>query len=153
MCCIGSSGAEKWIPYTDTLRTEFRRAVAAWIAGLFLEMPGLMAGRAYWSLTPPTTRDRTDESAIPIGFDEDSAYLGGVAERLVNLALARPPGLRSVDDMDEFWRVTALYLSKCRDLRLISVWHPSYVLLLLRHIRASQTGPLEEGFMKPGAQR
>ncbi len=145
----GSSGAEKWIPYTDSLQAEFRRAVAAWIADLFLEMPRLMAGRAYWSLTPPTTRDRTDESAIPIGFDEDSAYLGGVAERLVNLALATPPGLHSVSDMDDFWRITASYLPECRDLRLISVWHPSYLLLLLRHIRDSRSGSLGTGALWP----
>ena len=145
----GSTGAEKWIPYTDALRAEFRRAVAAWIADLFLEMPGLMAGRAYWSLTPPATRDRTDESVIPVGFDEDSAYLGGMTERLVNLTLATPPGLSGVTEMDEFWRITASYLATCRDLRLISVWHPSYLLVLLRHIRERPSGSQETAALWP----
>jgi len=140
----GSSGAEKWIPYTNRLQAEFRRAVAAWISSVFLEMPALKAGRAYWSLTPPAQRDRTQESSVPIGFDEDSAYLGGLARRLVNLTLATPPQLRGVTDMDMFWRLTLLSLLKCRDLRLISVWHPSFILLLLRYLRDNWSSLLDD---------
>jgi hypothetical protein len=140
----GSSGAEKWIPYTSGLQAEFRRAVAVWISNVFLEMPALKAGRAYWSLTPPAQRDRVQESRVPIGFDEDSAYLGGLAQRLVNLTLATPPQLRSVADMDLFWRLTLLSLLRCRDLRLISVWHPSFVLLLLRYLRNNWSSLLDD---------
>ncbi|MDH3549041.1 MAG: GH3 auxin-responsive promoter family protein, partial [Gammaproteobacteria bacterium] len=140
----GSSGAEKWIPYTRGLQAEFRRAVAVWISSVFLEMPALRAGRAYWSLTPPAQRDRPQESSVPIGFDEDSAYLGGLAQRLVNLTLATPPQLRGVTDMDMFWRLTLLSLLRCRDLRLISVWHPSFVLLLLRYLRNNWSSLLDD---------
>jgi hypothetical protein len=139
----GSSGAEKWIPYTRRLQTEFRRAVAVWISSAFLEAPALKAGRAYWSLTPPAQRDRTQESIVPIGFDEDSAYLGGVARHLVNRTLATPPQLRGVADMDTFWRLTLLSLLKCRDLRLISAWHPSFILLLLRYLRSNWSNLLD----------
>ena len=140
----GSSGAEKWIPYTDSLQTEFRRAVAVWVTGVFLETPRLAAGRAYWSLTPPAQRDRSKEASVPIGFDEDSAYLGSVARHLVNLTLATPPQLRSVTDMDLFWRLTLLSLLKCRDLRLISAWHPSFILLLLRYLRDNWSSLLDD---------
>ena len=140
----GSSGAEKWIPYTSRLQMEFRRGVATWIAGLFLEMPALTAGRAYWSLTPPAQRDRTDASSIPIGFDQDSAYLGGLTQRLIGRTLAVPESLRLESDMGRFWRLTLLSLLNCRDLRLISAWHPTYVLLLLRYMRDNWASLLDD---------
>ena len=52
----GSSGPEKWIPYTATLKAEYRRGVAAWIAQNFTEQPELLRGRSYWSLTPQPPR-------------------------------------------------------------------------------------------------
>ncbi len=131
----GSSGAEKWIPYTQTLRREYRRGVAAWVAELFLRDPSLIGGRAYWSLTPQIERKARVTTAIPIGFDADSAYLGGFAQRLIGRTQAAPPQLKSIPAMSRFWHLTLLALLKCRDLRLISVWHPSYILLLLRHLR------------------
>jgi hypothetical protein len=140
----GSSGAEKWIPYTHRLQSEFRRAVAVWISNVFIEVPALKAGRAYWSLTPPAQHDRAQESSVPIGFDEDSAYLGGLARHLVNLTLATPPQLRGVTDMDTFWRLTLLSLLKCRDLRLMSAWHPSFILLLLRYLRSHWSNLLDD---------
>ena len=140
----GSAGAEKLIPYTARLQAEFRRAVAVWISGVFLGMPALKAGRAYWSLTPPAQRDRTQESSVPIGFDDDGAYLGGLARHLINLTLATPPQLSGVTDMETFWRLTLLSLLKCRDLRLVSAWHPSFILLLLRYLRNNWPGLLDD---------
>src|SRR6266852_4437688 len=48
----GSTGGEKLIPYTASLRREFQRAVAAWIGDLFRQRPAVRRGRAYWSLSP-----------------------------------------------------------------------------------------------------
>ena len=131
----GSSGAAKWIPYTAGLQAEYRRAVAAWMAGLFLSRPQLMAGRAYWSLTPPADDVQADESQVPIGFDEDSAYLGGIAQRVINFAMVTPPVAGHAKDSESFWRTTAESLAACRDLRIISAWHPSFVLLLRDKVR------------------
>ncbi len=140
----GSSGPEKWIPYTRSLRAEFRRAVAVWIADLFARQPGLMGGRAYWSLTPQPSRIRRAETPVPIGFDDDSAYLGGITQGLIERTLAMPQQIRRVTDMETFWRVTLLALLKCRDLRLISVWHPSYLMLLLQRLRSAWPDLLED---------
>ena len=131
----GSSGPAKWIPYTAGLQAEYRRAVAAWMAALFLSRPQLMAGRAYWSLTPPAGGEQAAESEVPVGFDEDSAYLGGVAQRLVNLAIIMPPVSGRARDSESFWRITAESLAACRDLRIISAWHPSFILLLRDKVR------------------
>jgi hypothetical protein len=131
----GSSGPAKLIPYTASLQREIRRAVAAWSAGNFLTRPDLLFGRAYWSLTPQMAVSQPPESVVPVGFDEDSAYLGGMTQTLINRTLATHPGLRQVGDMDEFWRLTLLMLLRCRDLRLVSVWHPSYLALIVERLR------------------
>jgi GH3 auxin-responsive promoter len=139
----GSSGTAKWVPYTRTLQAEFRRAVAVWIAQNFLDCPDLMGGRAYWSVTPQVLSDRTP-TQVPVGFDDDSAYLGGITRRLIDRTMVTSPALRRIVEMQQFWRTSLLLLLKCRDLRLISVWHPSYIVLLLRHMRAGWSQLLED---------
>jgi hypothetical protein len=68
---------------------------------------------------------------VRVGFEEDSAYLGGFWSRLVDATLAVPGAVRHVRDMDAFRYVTLLFLLRRRDLSLISVWHPSFLTLLL----------------------
>lgn len=131
----GSSGAEKWVPYTRTLQAELRRGVATWISGIFLARPAALGGRAYWSLTPQGRDRAAAETTVPVGFDDDSAYLGGLAAYLAKLTLATGPELKAISDRDRFWYQTLLQLVPCRDLRLVSVWHPSFLLLLLAHLR------------------
>lgn len=133
----GSSGAAKLIPYTQSLQREIRQSVAVWSANNFLSQPELLTGQSYWSLTPQMEAMETTESGIPIGFDEDSAYLGGITQYLINRTLATTSALRLVSDMDVFWHVTLLMLLQCRDLRFISVWHPSYFGLLIERMRTS----------------
>jgi len=140
----GSSGPSKLIPYTGALQREIRRAVAAWSAGNFLASPDLLLGRAYWSLTPQIAMSEPPESVVPVGFDEDTAYLGGAAQKLIDRTLATDPDLRQVSDMDEFWRLTLLMLLQCNDLRLISVWHPSYLALLIERLRMHWASLLED---------
>jgi len=140
----GSSGAEKWVPYNRTLQAEYRRAVAAWMAQNFIASPGLLGGRAYWSLTPQPAKQERVQTQVPVGFDDDSAYLGGLAQRLIDLTLVTRPELKKIYDMERFRQITLLLLLRCRDLRLVSVWHPSYLLLLLAHLRRHWSGLLED---------
>lgn len=136
----GSSSAAKLLPQTVTSQREFSRAVDAWMGDLYVRWPALIGGQAYWSVTPAVSFDRiaaarfgaTREAAkIPIGFDDDSAYLGGVRQRLVDAILAVPNVVRLIEDPDAFRYVTLLFLARARDLRLMSVWHPSFLLQLL----------------------
>ncbi len=41
--------------------------------------------------------------------------------------------------MENFWHLTLLTLLQCDDLRLISVWHPSYLCLLIQRLRKNWT--------------
>ena len=130
----GSSGARKLVPFTQALRAEIRRAVAAWVVPLFLDNPRLLAGPAYWSLTPQVSTQATANEAVPIGYESDYEYLGGMFSGLARHILATPDELRLLEDMDEFWHATLLLLLRCGDLRLMSVWHPSLVSLFLQYL-------------------
>ena len=123
----GSSGAAKRIPYNRALRAEMGRAIAPWIVDLFATHPGAFAGEAYWSISPVLSSDTSTTS------DED--HLGPMRARLVRAVQAVPAGVRFIQDLDTFRRTTLDHLLRCRTLSLISVWHPSFLLLLLGDLR------------------
>ena len=90
----GSSGATKLIAYTTALQREFQRGIRPWIANLFLARPELMEGQAYWAVTPVATRVQRTAGGLPIGFEDDAAYVGGWQQRLVRDVMAAPAALR-----------------------------------------------------------
>ena len=127
----GSSGARKLIPFTAGLQAGFSAAVGAWMTDLVRQRPGLLGGPAYWSVSPVAEGDEDAKGAVRVGYADDAEYLGGVRAWLVRRVLAVPAEVRHERDMDEFWRKTLVGVLGRRDLRLISVWHPSFLELLL----------------------
>jgi hypothetical protein len=127
----GSNGARKLIPFTAGLQKEFNRAIAPWMADLMGQYPAILLGPAYWSITPAIHQPERGLSAVPVGFADDASYLGGVRSWLVRTATIVPDGLSAAADLDEFRYRTLLCLLQQRDLRFISVWHPSFLTLLL----------------------
>ena len=141
----GSTAAAKLLPQTNTSAREWGCAVDAWIADLYWSTPALLRGPAYWSITPSVSFEAvvearfgrgTRQPTVPIGFDDDSAYLGGVRQRLVDAILAVPNEVRLIADPDAFRYATLLFLVRARTLRLLSVWHPSFLLQLLEAMPA-----------------
>lgn len=129
----GSSGTRKLIPFTPSLHQSFAIAVGAWMSDLARREPGILLGLAYWSISPLTDDDKENErGAVRVGFADDADYLGGWQARLARWAMAVPPEIRHEKDMDAFWFRTAACLLARQDLRLISVWHPSFLDLILR---------------------
>lgn len=127
----GSSSAAKRIPYTAAMQREIRRAVAPWVFDLYRRRPGLARGCAYWSITPVALEEEREASAVRVGFEEDSEYLGGFWSRLVDQTLAVPGAVRRARDVETFRYTTLLYLLRRADLTVISVWHPSFLTLLV----------------------
>jgi hypothetical protein len=123
----GSSGASKRIPYNRALRAEMGRAIAPWIVELFRTHPAAFAGEAYWSISPVLAGDE--------GTPGDEEHLGPIRARLVRAVQAVPGEVRFVRDVEVFRRTTLEHLLRCRTLSLISVWHPSFLLLLLGDLR------------------
>lgn len=126
----GTCSATKLIPYTRTLREEFGRGISPWVHDLYRTRPGLFGGRSWWSISPALDRPERTAGGLPIGFDDDASYLGGVQKRLVDRMMAVPASVRLLADVNAFRYVTALALLRCEDLRLISVWHPTFLTLL-----------------------
>jgi hypothetical protein len=132
----GTTGGEKLIPYTASLRRQFQRGVAAWIANLFWHRPAVRRGRAYWSISPAFGPPRCSAGGIPIGFEDDAAYLGTLEQVALRRLLAVPYLVARLSDLTAFRYQTLLYLLQAEDLTLISVWNPTFLTALLT--------PLEE---------
>jgi len=129
----GSSGARKLIPFTTGLQAGFSAAVSAWMVDLTRQRPALIGGPSYWSISPLTDVDEHAASgdAVRVGFADDAEYLGGWATAFVRQALAVPSSVRHVRCQSDFWALTLLALLRQRDLRLLSMWHPSFLQLLV----------------------
>jgi hypothetical protein len=127
----GTTGGEKLIPYTAGLRRQFQRGVTAWIADLLRRRPAVRGGRAYWSLSPTFGPPRRSPGGLPIGFDDDAAYLGWTEQLALRRLLVTPPEDARLTDMDSFRYCTLLSLLAADDLTLISVWSPTFLTALL----------------------
>jgi hypothetical protein len=127
----GSTGAEKLVPYTASLRREFQVAVNAWIGNLLRHRPAVRRGRAYWSISPAFGRRRRTAAGIPIGFDDDTAYLGTAERWLAQRLLAVPGSIARLSDIEAVRYATLRHLLAAEDLALISVWNPSFLTALL----------------------
>ncbi|HEX9837913.1 MAG TPA: GH3 auxin-responsive promoter family protein [Anaerolineales bacterium] len=140
----GSTAASKLVPYTDSLKAEFQRGIAPWIYDLYKNNPGLQYGPAYWSITPLMDGKRFTPAGIPIGFDSDSAYLGSLGKWLVDALMAVPNTVKNIANIDSFRYVTLLYMLRQPNLRLISVWNPTFLSLLLAPLPERWEGLLHD---------
>lgn len=127
----GTSSARKLIPYTRALQREFNAAINPWLVDLCMQYPAIAQGPAYWAISPALGETAQEDSVVPIGFEDDSSYLGGVRKMLARATFAVPPEIRLAPGLDVFRYLTLLSLLRRKDLALISVWHPSFFLLLL----------------------
>lgn len=148
----GTASATKYIPYTSDLRQEFQRGIYPWLIDTYSANPNLLRGSSYWSITPPNIAPLRTSGGIPIGFEEDSSYLGAAAEVLINQIFAVPSEIKKVMSIDSFLYITLLFLLKTKDLVLLSVWNPTFLMLLLEPIKMWQgvlLNDLAEGKIRP----
>jgi len=68
---------------------------------------------------------------IPIGFDDDNEYLGSLAGKFARLLMAVPSEVSGLANINNFRYITLRFLLGCRDLSLISIWNPTFLVLLL----------------------
>lgn len=132
----GSSGGSKLIPYTEEGLADFRRALLPWFADV-IKHHQLEEGTAYFALSPAISKAACTSAGVPIGGG-DVLYLGFEAAPLFMQISAVPTWVSSLDTLPE-WRLATLYwLLRADDLRLISIWSPSFLLLLLDGIQEQQ---------------
>jgi len=148
----GSTAPTKYIPYTASLKTEFQKAIGPWIVNLFSREPRLLLGQAYWSVTPVTCQNQRTSGGIGIGFDEESQYLGQWQSRWVQSVMAVPTLVRQIGNVESFRYVTLIFLLRSRSLALVSVWNPSFLILLVERLSewwSSLADDIERGTLSP----
>lgn len=148
----GTSSEPKLIPYTASLAKEFRSALDTWIVDLFLQRPKLFLGSQYWSVSPATEPNIAQISKVAVGFLDDVEYFGKRRRWVVDGIMAVPSCVRHITDIKANQYVTLLFLLRAKDLRLISVWHPSFLTILLNIMRVEWTrllNDLEKGSIDP----
>ncbi len=127
----GSASAAKYIPYTQTLRRQFQSALAPWVTNMHRAFPGIARGSAYWLVTPLSREREVTPGGIPVGFESDTEYFGPVQQWILRKTMAVPPELARVPELEDCIYLTLRFLLQARSLSFISVWSPSFLLILL----------------------
>ena len=89
----GSAAARKLVPSTKLLRRQFNRAIHAWVADMLLNNRRILGGPSYWSISPAIKHEPTP-AGIPVGYEDDSEYLGKLGQWVVRHSLAVPSAVR-----------------------------------------------------------
>jgi len=131
----GSSDAAKYIPYTASLREEFRTAIGAWMCDLYRHHPRLLTGNTYWSLTPLARKKEYTKGGRPVGFENDAEYFSGWQRKLLNALMAVPNETALISDLTGCLYVTLRFLLQSPSLAFVSVWSPTFLNILLDQLR------------------
>lgn len=127
----GSTSASKLVPYTKSLITDFQEGIDPWMYHVMKEYPGILGGKAYWSVTPVGERRKYSSGGIPIGFDDERSYFGKLTQWVLGTVMTTPSELALVQDMDAFRYATLRFLLQERSLSWVSIWNPTFVTLFL----------------------
>ena len=139
----GSVSGRRLIPYTNSLKRQFRNGINPWIGDLYKSRPALCRGRAWWLVSPPAERQWTS-GGLSIGFADDTQYLGLAARLATSRVLAVPPWImKGVRPGDASYR-TLLQLLTVQDLTLISVWSPTLLTNLVHLLQSSNARLVED---------
>ncbi len=125
----GSTSKEKWIPYTDLFLEELNNASLAWIADLYREYPEIKKGTHYWSLSwlPDKFRKKIN--------NDDLEVVNFFERQILKRVMALPWDVSKFPTSYTSILGTAVGLICRRDLSLISVWSPTYLLSLINFIK------------------
>lgn len=134
----GSASTKKLIPYTRGLQHEFSAALYTWLWDLNKNFPRLKYGQLYFSITPQGSQTNCIE-----GFNSDDEYIGGLLGKFVAKKFCVPESVKSIQDMDVFWDTTIDYIKQAKKLRLVSIWNPTFLLIMLdkANMQAKQLFP------------
>jgi hypothetical protein len=131
----GSASAAKYVPYTETLRKQFQSALAPWITDMHQAFPGIGRGCAYWVVTPLSRERELTPGGIPVGFESDTDYFGPMQRWILDKTMAVSPGLARVPELEDCIYLTLRFLLQARSLAFISVWSPSFLLILIDRLQ------------------
>jgi GH3 auxin-responsive promoter len=148
----GSATAAKYIPYTLSLRREFQRAVGAWMFDLYSSNPQLAWGSAYWAITPIAREPEVTAGGPRVGFESDTEYLSAAGRFLLQKILAVPEEVAHIADLETALYATLRFLLQSPSLAFISVWAPSFLIILIEHLQCHAErllADLRDGGLRP----
>ena len=132
----GSSFQSKWIPFTSTFQKSFEKAVAVWMYDLYQSKPEVFKGRAFWSVSPVLKNKQVTAAGLPIGLDNDLAYFQPKYAALVATSLVHlPQKIFETTQKETFYWELLVALTACSNLSFISLWSPTFFLMLDEFLR------------------
>ena len=124
----GSTGGSKLIPYTQKSFRDFQRAILPYLESTFTTYQ-INPKNAYWAISPAVRTVQKTKSGVLIGVS-DSDYLG-LEENHESII---PSWVAELKDIKS-WKIATLYwLISAKSLEFISIWSPTFLLILLESI-------------------
>ena len=130
----GSTSDVKYIPYTEKFLKSYMNGVFAWIYNLYQNNKRLFLGSSYWSVSPILKREAVTSGGIRVGIEDDTSYFDKVSAFFLNKLFTVPKKIKSIQNMEDFLLITAVFLLLSENLAMISVWSPSFLMILLDFI-------------------
>lgn len=122
----GSSGIRKRIPYTDKLLGSFSSMFCLWAFDILENIP-LKSYKFYFSISPQFLNNDN-------GLKDDSEYLGPILSKFISPFIIELRGAKGIRDSDEFLMGLALTLVSAKNLEIISIWSPTFLISLIEYI-------------------
>ena len=130
----GSTSDVKHIPYTEKFLKSYMNGVFAWIYNLYQNNKRLFLGSSYWSVSPILKREAVTSGGIRVGIEDDTSYFDKVSGFFLNKLFTVPKEIKNIQNMEDFLLITAVFLLLSENLAMISVWSPSFLMILLDFI-------------------
>ena len=130
----GSTSDVKYIPYTEKFLKSYMNGVFAWIYNLYQNNKRLFLGSSYWSVSPILKREAVTSGGIRVGIEDDTSYFDKVSAFFLNKLFTVPKEIKNTQNMEDFLLITAVFLLLSENLTMISVWSPSFFMILLDFI-------------------
>ena len=140
----GSTGPSKYIPYTKSLRSSFRRMFLIWAYDILQNIPKMGSGKLYFSVSPSFDEETLTEAGVKVGLEDDADYLGRYLKTFISPFLLTPEGLRDVRRPDYFKELLCVSLIAEESLEAISIWNPSFLRVLMEWVGENQQMLIEK---------
>jgi hypothetical protein len=127
----GSSGAVKYIPYTQSLRKSFNQMFCVWAHDLITNGPKFKTGKMYVCISPQLNLENST-------LQDDLDYLDGWLKWFLRPWLVIPEKLTNLKNANDFKHQLALALLKAENLETISIWSPSFLQVQLQYIQENR---------------
>lgn len=130
----GSTSDVKYIPYTENFLKSYMNGVFSWIYDLYQNNKNLFLGSSYWSVSPILKREAVTSGEIRVGIEDDTSYFNKISAFFLNKLFTVPKEIKNTQNMEDFLLITAVFLLLSENLAMISVWSPSFLMILLDFI-------------------